>query len=225
MSSTAIGSASVVLSANADGLAAGLDQAERKVSDFAGDVGRKLDNVGGKGGGGGFLSKLLGGAALGGAAGAVGGLVAGGIMKGFEVLSGIPDMIRGFAEKATGPEAGPLQGIVAAMDQVGATVSEVGGKFFAAFGPGILAVSDVAAGLSDRFGDLIDKVGAGLGAAFTVGVELAGSLLTAVGELIEGFFGWATGVAGVSDSTEGLSTVAFAVFRGIGKAVAYTWDT
>jgi hypothetical protein len=134
-------------------------------------------------------------------------------------------MIRGFAEKATGPEAGPLQGIVAAMDKVGEVVNRVGGRFFAAFGPGIVAVSDVASGLADRFGELVDKVGTGLGVAFTVGVELAGSLLTAVGELLEGFIGWATATAGVSDSTEGLSTVAFAVFRGLGKAAAYTWDT
>src|SRR5581483_11206105 len=78
-SSTAIGSASVVLTANADGLAAGLDKAAGDVDKWARDVEKK---AGAAGGGGGLLGKILGGAkglaggGLGLLAGAAGGLMA-----------------------------------------------------------------------------------------------------------------------------------------------------
>lgn len=223
-SSTAIGSASVVLSANADGLAAGLDKAERKVNDFAGDVGKRLDKAGGSGGGG-FLSKLLGGAAIGGAAGAVAGAVAGGVMKGFEVLSGIPDLIRGLAEKASGPEAGPLKGIVAALDRVQAIAERVGGKLFASMGPGFLAIADLAEGLNERFGGLVEKIGTGLGAALSFGAEVGGELLTVVGEVAEELFHWSAELLGFSDTADGAGKLAMGIFRGVAKAAAYVWDT
>lgn len=222
-SSSAIGSASVVLSANADGLVAGLNKAEKKVDHFGGSVGKKLDKAGG--GGGGIFGAAFGGAALGGAVGALAGTVASGLMKGFEVLKDIPDLIRGLADKATGPEAGPLRGIVKSMDKALLLAEKVGGKFFAAVGPGIVAISDVAEGLAQRFDSLIGKVGAGVGAAFTVGVEIAGELITLVGEVVEWFFKWSTELIGVADTSEGAGKVVMSIFRGITIAAAYAWDT
>ncbi|MES2208581.1 MAG: hypothetical protein V4515_00095 [Chloroflexota bacterium] len=288
MSSTAIGSASVVLSANADGLVSGLDKAERKTQGFGARIGAKLANSGigrailgtpeydaasgkflgkvgglagklkgllrgvgilpkldtgaldkaeGKakgfagrlkssiGGAGSVFGKLLGGAALGGVAGAAAGAVAGGIMKGFEVLGGIPDLIRGLAEKAQGPEAGPLKGIVKALDKVQAIAARVGGKLFAAIGPAFVAAGDVAESLADRFGPLVEKIGTGLGAAFSFGVEVGGELLTLVGGLIEDFGAWITEFMGLEDTAEGFGKVAMTVFRSVAVFAAYAWDT
>jgi hypothetical protein len=223
-SSTAIGSASVVLSANADGLAAGLDAAERKVKDFAGDVGRKLDKVGGSGGGG-IIGKILGGAALGGAAGAAAGAVAGGVMKGLELLQGIPDLIRGLAEKATGPTAGPLRGIVAGMDRIGDRAAQIGGRLFASMGPAFLALADGAAILADRAGELADKFGSGVAAALSVGIELTADFLDGTLEVVSGITKWVLGLDGLSDTSASVAKVVFDFFRVVGKASAYTWDT
>src|SRR5690242_6456227 len=67
-SSTAIGSASVVLTANADGLAGGLDSAAKHLDKWAKDVEGKHASSGG----GGLFGKILGGA--GGLAGGLAGL-------------------------------------------------------------------------------------------------------------------------------------------------------
>lgn len=188
MSSTAIGSASVVLSANADGLAAGLEQAERRVGNFAGEVSRKLD-AGGAGGGG-FLSKMLGGAAIGGAAGAVAGAVAGGVAKGFELLGELPELIRGLAEGATGPEAGPLKGLVAGIDTFIEKGKSLLGGFFASMAPGALAIGDALGHAMEVAKPIINAVGSALSRAFEFAAPFIDKAVTAVGMLADRVGTW-----------------------------------
>jgi hypothetical protein len=101
--SNAIGSASVILSANADGLAAGMDKAAKKLDGFGDRVKKSLDKSAKQADKGGFLSGK--GSAVNGAVGAVGALLGGQIGG---VLGGIAQ--GGGAGLALGGPVGALIG-------------------------------------------------------------------------------------------------------------------
>src|SRR5687768_16255019 len=96
-SNNAIGSAAVILSANADRLTSGLDKSKKHVNDWAGAVDKKLANVGkASSKGGGLFGRLLGSGVAGGAAG----LAAGGIMGAVKLAGRLPDIVDRLSEKA-----------------------------------------------------------------------------------------------------------------------------
>lgn len=83
MATNAIGTGSVILSANADQLSAGLLRAQQDVEAWASKIEARASKAGGKSG---LLGGMLGGAAAGGIAGAIAGLGVGAATKGFELL-------------------------------------------------------------------------------------------------------------------------------------------
>lgn len=163
-SSTQIGSAAIVLSANADKLTAGLSKSKADVEKWAGGVAKSTDRAAKAAGGdgkGGFLGKLLGvgGSFAGGFAGA---FTAAGIGKFFQLLHDLPELTARLGEKSTGSDTGALQSIAQGFVRIQDAVDELMTRGLALLAPAFGAVLDAATAFGGRTGPIFAKVGEAL---------------------------------------------------------------
>lgn len=226
-SSTQIGSAAIVLSANADKLTAGLSKSKADVEKWAGGVAKSTDRAAKAAGGdgkGGFLGKLLGvgGSFAGGFAGA---FTAAGIGKFFQLLHDLPELTARLGEKSTGSDTGALQSIAQGFVRIQDAVDELMTRGLALLAPAFGAVLDAATAFGGRTGPIFAKVGEALSVILYTGAELFGAFLSGVADIIQQIDGWAQETLGLADTTKGAGDQMFGVLRMVGKGFAYVWDT
>jgi hypothetical protein len=209
----AIGTGAIILSANADGLASGLNTAAGKVDRFGKDVGKKLDKAGGKGGKGGIFGSLLGGVGLG-----IGSALVG-------LLGKIPGVFEEIRKKADATQAGPLDAIWNRVQLLGQEGGELLRKGLVGLAPAITAGLELIINLFDRLGPFISAVSDALGTVGFVAVEVLSEFLTLVAEAIDTVTKWVESITGWELSFKSSSSVVLNVLRWIGKAFAYVWDT
>lgn len=218
----AIGSAAVILSANADRLVGGLDRAEKHVTDFAHTTDKKLANIGKSAGGkGGLLGSMFSGGAIGGAAGAAAGVA----LKGFEALFRLPEKIDQLAESATGATGGRLASLSETFDRFG----DIGNRLLVGVITPLAPALELVAESMERWlgdgGDGLGKIGAAVEAVTYYWAELYTLVIDEGLEVIGSIQKWAQETLGLATTTDGASDQMFAALRMLGKGFAYVWDT
>lgn len=214
MSSNAIASASVMLTANADGLTDGLDDAADKVESFADGQKSKSDS-------GGFLSGLIFG---------------GGIGAGIEIVSKVAEIIGAIVEKLTdaeqqkkiGLDEGSATGInnaVAAFDDLQNTASRVAGVIMGNFAPMFISATEAVASAIEELEPVLEWVSRLVGAIGFVFVEVGSTIMGAIWDVVEMIGEWIGSWTGLSETTYTVEGVVLNVCEAIGKALAYVWDT
>lgn len=247
--SNAIGSAVLFLSANADGMVAGLNKAETKAKQFSANVGKSLSKASAPGG---MLGKINGsgavgkfGAMFGGAIGATGsatvagaglggmlggpvGAIAGGLAgltigsakAGLNALMNLPETFERLKASATGANLGVLTGVTNSFDRLGATGEQLLTRVLVQFGPVFANAADFAS----RF---LDQIGPGMEWAADAGAALLFTqteIASAISEVVTQAAKWGAEWLGISDSTVSGSSVMFAAISKVGQGVGYVWD-
>lgn len=228
MANNAIGSASVVLSANADQLSAGLAKAEQAVNKFAGKAAATAAKAGGPaaGGsaGGGLISKLL---------------LGGGIGAGIELAKKIWTQVQEPLERLsvgggsrfklgglapTDRDVGRLSAAKLSVDRLLDTVAAAAVKIGSGLGPGIESFADaISAGLVAA-APLIDRVARGLGAVLFVVGEVASAFVEYAGRIIDQIGEWITAQTGIGVNAKSVEQIVLETARAIGVGFAYVWD-
>lgn len=219
-SNNAIGTGALILTANADKMVAGMDRAGKLATAKAADISAKVDRAGGSGGG--FFSKLFGGALTGGVIGA-------GIGAGLAVVTGAARLaVAAFQEleqKATGFDRKALFGIRKSVESLKAVGLGVLQKVFTAAAPAIMNITNLAVKFFNTYlmpfvtGSirLFEKL------AFAV-TELGGAFLDVMGDAIEKALGLTGSVVNLDDMFEGFTKLAVDGLRILTVAFGYLWD-
>jgi hypothetical protein len=179
MASNTIGTGAVVLTANADGLLAGLNKAQSVTEKWAGNTARKMNKAAqaataGKGGkGGGILSAIIGGAAVGGAAG----IAAGAALGGFDLITRVPEMLKGLRESSGQAEGGPLDRIIASVEKFQEIGTQLLATVISPLAPAFERAAEIAGGFFDRLQPIAAELGERIGGAVFSLVEITGSWL------------------------------------------------
>jgi hypothetical protein len=224
VANNAIGSASVVLSANADGLAAGLAKAEGQVAKFAGKAQATAAKSAGGDKGGGLFSKLL-----------LGGGIGVGIELAKKVWGQIDEPLKRLAAgggskfnlgglAVNDRDLGRLDAASNAVDRLFDTVAAVAVKFGANMGPGIEAVSDAISRGLELLWPVFDRVSRAIGAILFVVGEVATVFAETVAGIIEHIGAWITAQTGIGENARSVEQIVLLTARRIGVGFAYVWD-
>ncbi len=225
MANNAIGSASVVLSANADGLAAGLSKAESQVAKFAGKATATASKAAAKDSkGGGLLSTLL-----------LGGGIGAGLQVANKIWSQIEEPLQRLASgggskfdlgglTVSDKDVGRLAAASNAVDRLFDSVASVAVKFGSGLGPGIASVADAISRGLELAWPLIDRLSRGIGAVLFVVGEVGIAFAETVAGIIDRVGAWITAQTGIGENAMTVEKIVLETARKIGVGFAYVWD-
>lgn len=219
--SNAIGSAAVILTANADPLARGFDKAVQTTQAGAARIGKALDKAaaGGKVGAaeGGILGQAFGGFKAG-AAFAV-------AQKVVQKVGQIPAMVRDLGEKTGGKDGGALAGLSVAFTRLERVWDRIAAKAFGALAPAFIRVADAAEEIFARLdGPTLDNLFDAFGKTAYLGAEAFALVGGAVADLVKWFDEAGNGVWLLGGGAVAAGKLMFDSFGQVARAIDGMWD-